>query len=201
MPKPLFLRRPSGLYVRFLVPVHARQVVGSRFIVRALGQLRGDAARLEAARLGYALAHQFEAMKRMARDREIKLKTGPGIEVVDYAMKLSRDGSVSIEANGPEDHALAMAAWAEMAKTPPAWLTAASVTQTTAAPASDLAREMEALAVSLSTDPTKVYAPPVVAAMLGERIALFEAVQAEAARRLQQAGHGVHLASALGPGG
>lgn len=153
MPKPLFLRRPSGLYVRFLVPVHARPVVGSRFIVRALGHLRGDAARLEAARLGYALAHQFEAMKRMAKDREIKLKTGSGNPVLDYACKLGPDGSISIEASGPEDHALAMAAWAEMVKTPPAWLTAAPVAEATA--------------------PTTVYAPPAVAAMLGERIALF----------------------------
>lgn len=153
MPKPLFLRRSSGLYVRFLVPVHARPAVGSRFIVRALGHLRGDAARLEAARLGYALAHQFEAMKRMARDREIKLKTGPGNELLDYACKIGRDGSVSIEATGPEDHALALAAWAEMAKTPPAWLTAAPVAEATA--------------------PATVYAPPTVAAMLGERIALF----------------------------
>lgn len=55
MPKPYLLRRPSGLYVRLLVPAHLRAAVGSRFIVRSLGGLRGDAARLAAARLGYTL--------------------------------------------------------------------------------------------------------------------------------------------------
>lgn len=56
MPKPFLLRRPSGLYARYWVPVPLREAVGSNTIVRSLGHLRGDAARLEAARLGYALA-------------------------------------------------------------------------------------------------------------------------------------------------
>ena len=60
MPKPLFLRRPSGLYARFLVPVDLRAEVGSRFLVRALPGLRGDAARLVAARLGLALSEAFD---------------------------------------------------------------------------------------------------------------------------------------------
>jgi integrase len=59
MPKPHFLRRPSGLYVRFLIPSDCRPAIGSRFVVRSLGTLRGDAARLAAARVGYALAHVF----------------------------------------------------------------------------------------------------------------------------------------------
>ncbi|HEV7776351.1 MAG TPA: DUF6538 domain-containing protein, partial [Luteibacter sp.] len=63
MPKPYFLPRASGLYVRFLVPAHARAAVGSRYVVRSLGTLRGDAARLAAARLGYALAQQFDAVR------------------------------------------------------------------------------------------------------------------------------------------
>jgi integrase len=63
MPKPLLLRRPSGLYARYWVPLALREAVGSKTIVRSLGGLRGDAARLEAARLGYALAHRFAQMK------------------------------------------------------------------------------------------------------------------------------------------
>ena len=64
MPKPLFLRRPSGLYARFLVPVDLRAQVGSRFLVRALPGLRGDAARLVAARLGLALSEAFDLLRR-----------------------------------------------------------------------------------------------------------------------------------------
>ena len=64
MPKPLFLRRPSGLYARFLVPVDLRAEVGSRFLVRALPGLRGDAARLVAARLGLALSEAFDLLRR-----------------------------------------------------------------------------------------------------------------------------------------
>ncbi len=71
MPKPKLLRRPSGLYARYWVPLALREVVGSKTIVRSLGSLRGDAARLEAARLGYALAHRFAEMKRDASPQEI----------------------------------------------------------------------------------------------------------------------------------
>lgn len=63
MPKPLLLHRPSGLYARYWVPLALREAVGSKTIVRSLGGLRGDAARLEAARLGYALGRQFALMK------------------------------------------------------------------------------------------------------------------------------------------
>jgi len=71
MPKPFLLRRPSGLYARYWVPLPLREAVGSNTIVRSLGNLRGDAARLEAARLGYALAHRFNTMKREMQPRTI----------------------------------------------------------------------------------------------------------------------------------
>lgn len=58
MPKPLFLKRPSGLFVRFRLPGPA--VGPSRYLVRSLRGLRGDAARLVAARMGYALSTAFE---------------------------------------------------------------------------------------------------------------------------------------------
>ena len=64
MPSPLLLARPSGPYVRFLVPQDLRPLVGSRFIVRPLGVPHGDAARLVAARMGVALSIAFDAMRR-----------------------------------------------------------------------------------------------------------------------------------------
>lgn len=64
MPSPLLLARPSGPYVRFLVPLDLRPLVGSRFIVRPLGVPPGDAARLVAARMAVALSRVFEALRR-----------------------------------------------------------------------------------------------------------------------------------------
>ncbi|WP_343123683.1 site-specific integrase [Pseudoxanthomonas sp. Root630] len=63
MPKPLLLSRPSGLYVRFLVPTDLRAVVGSRFLVRALHVPSGDAARLVAAHMAVALSVMFKALR------------------------------------------------------------------------------------------------------------------------------------------
>ncbi|QGN64614.1 hypothetical protein DXO206_007265 [Xanthomonas oryzae pv. oryzae] len=34
MPKPYFLRRPAGLYVRFFVPTDLQALIGSRYLVR-----------------------------------------------------------------------------------------------------------------------------------------------------------------------
>lgn len=64
MPKPLLLARPSGPYVRFLIPADLRPLVGSRFIVRPLGVPHGDAARLVAARMGMALSYAFDELRR-----------------------------------------------------------------------------------------------------------------------------------------
>lgn len=60
MPKPLFLPRPAGLYVRFLIPKALRERVGSRFLVRPLHMAPGDGARLAAARMGVALSQVFQ---------------------------------------------------------------------------------------------------------------------------------------------
>lgn len=62
VPKPLFVQRPSGLYVRFLVPVNARQLWGARVVVKSLGGRRGHAARL-----GYALSVFFDELKVMGK--------------------------------------------------------------------------------------------------------------------------------------
>lgn len=63
MPKPLLLQRPSGLYVRFFVPVDLQARVGSTYLVRSLQGVRADAARLMAAALGYALNQVFERLR------------------------------------------------------------------------------------------------------------------------------------------
>lgn len=64
MPKPLFLTRPSGLYVRFLVPADLRCAIGTRFLVRSLGNRRGDEARFLAAAYGVALSRAFDTLRR-----------------------------------------------------------------------------------------------------------------------------------------
>ena len=63
MPKPYIFARPSGLFVRFLVPVDLRPLVGARFVVRALHARRDD-ARLAAAVMGVALSQAFGALRR-----------------------------------------------------------------------------------------------------------------------------------------
>ncbi len=62
MPKPFLLKRASGLYARFLVPIDVRPLLGCRFLVRALPG-RGDAARLVAARMAVALSESFKALR------------------------------------------------------------------------------------------------------------------------------------------
>lgn len=64
MPKPLFLNRPSGLYVRFRVPSDLRDRVGSRFLIRSLRPYQGDDARLVAAVLAVSLSKVFDALRR-----------------------------------------------------------------------------------------------------------------------------------------
>lgn len=138
MPKPLFLRRPSGLYARYWVPLGLRAAVGSNYIVRSLGGLRGDAARLEAARLGYALSQQFQACKAMAKKNKdgpvdlilvdhnhqpIKKPKGrqpyPDFIEHDYQVDYRDDGSFSVSADGPEEHARALETLRLMRETPP----------------------------------------------------------------------------------
>lgn len=63
MPKPYFLSRPAGLYVRFRVPEDLRLKIGLRFVVRSMGALRGDAARLSAARQAVALSAVFDRLR------------------------------------------------------------------------------------------------------------------------------------------
>ncbi len=144
MPKPLILRRPSGLYVRYWVPLALRSCVGSNHIVRSLGGLRGDAARLEAARLGYALSQQFARMKRMAKPkgesgefdvsefRRVVVVSSPftADERVNYACELRPDGSARVEADGPEEHARALETLRTMRESTPPPATSAKAART-----------------------------------------------------------------------
>lgn len=86
MPKPYFLARPSGVYVRFLVPDDLRDVVGSRFILRALGHRQGDHARLVASFLGVALSEAFAALRRGTGMVDIK-------KVLESAQRAADSGS------------------------------------------------------------------------------------------------------------
>lgn len=64
MPKPLFLHRPAGLYVRFRVPADLLGVVGSRFLVRPLKMVKGDHARLVAETMAVALSQSFDSLRK-----------------------------------------------------------------------------------------------------------------------------------------
>lgn len=64
MPKPLFLHRPAGLYVRFRVPADSLDVVGSRFLVRPLKMVKGDRARLVAESMAVALSQSFDSLRK-----------------------------------------------------------------------------------------------------------------------------------------
>jgi hypothetical protein len=66
MPKSLLLKRKSGLYVRFFVPVDLQTRIGSTYLVRSLQGVRADGARLMAAALGYALNQVFERLRKDA---------------------------------------------------------------------------------------------------------------------------------------
>lgn len=72
MPKPLFLVRPSGLYVRFRVPSDLRAQVGSRFLVRSLQSYRGDDARLVAAVFAVSLSRAFQTLRQGTRMVDVK---------------------------------------------------------------------------------------------------------------------------------
>ncbi|MEF9421229.1 site-specific integrase [Xanthomonas citri] len=64
LPKPLMMSRSAGLYARFFVPTDLRASIGSRYLVRSLGNRRGDHARLAAATMGMALSMAFDAMRK-----------------------------------------------------------------------------------------------------------------------------------------
>ncbi|HEU4665795.1 MAG TPA: hypothetical protein VFS55_17335 [Dokdonella sp.] len=113
MPKPFLLRRPSGLYARFLLPSDMRPLLGSRFIVRSLRGQTSDAARLRAAQLGYALAAAIESVrskggKAMDAKKLIEAALAAASKGDIKRYELTIPGVVSLKTDGPEDHARAM---------------------------------------------------------------------------------------------
>jgi Transcriptional regulators len=162
------LRHRSGAgHFRLTVPRDLHAALGLRIIKKSLGTHDPVTARAWAyvlsARYALIFAKALSRGTAMATDsngereqnqntrplpREIKLRTGSGNEPVDYCCEIRADGSKRIEADGPEDHERAMAAWAEMEKTPHAGLT-----QKVSKPepdASALASAIETLGLSLT---------------------------------------------------
>lgn len=84
MPKPYFLSRPAGLYVRFRVPEDLRLKIGLRFVVRSMRGLRGDAARLSAAQQAVALSAVFDRLRK-GDDDVVKLDAKKLIESLQRA--------------------------------------------------------------------------------------------------------------------
>jgi len=83
MPKPLLLKRRSGLYVRFLVPGDLQGRIGSRFILRSLQGARADGAQLMASALGHALGNMFERLREdVPNARALVDQALQGIQVV-----------------------------------------------------------------------------------------------------------------------
>ena len=81
MPKPFFLRRPSGLYVRFFVPTDLQPLVGSRYLVRRLPPASIDLMRLTAASAAVALSQAFDRIRRSPmteKDRDALLRALAG---------------------------------------------------------------------------------------------------------------------------
>ncbi|PPU78837.1 integrase [Xanthomonas cucurbitae] len=112
MPKPFLLKRPSGLYARFLVPVDLRERVGSRFLVRALPG-RGDTARLAAAQMAVSLSELFATARRGAAMTDDMFKKAlaalQGNATRPYTIRTG-SGGLELSADGPEDHARLMEA-------------------------------------------------------------------------------------------
>ncbi|MBD4889658.1 tyrosine-type recombinase/integrase [Xanthomonas citri] len=88
LPKPLMMSRSAGLYARFFVPTDLRASIGSRYLVRSLGNRRGDHARLAAATMGVALSMAFDAMRKgMTVDLEELLEKVRSGDIKELTLK------------------------------------------------------------------------------------------------------------------
>lgn len=120
MPKALLIRRPDGLYARFKLPADIRAQMGQIFLVRSLRGQRGDAARLTAARLGYALGETIERVRKGGPDMDAKKAIEAALAAAAAAAGRTRDytldipGVVSLRADGEQDHRRAMEALASL---------------------------------------------------------------------------------------
>lgn len=119
MPKALLLRRPSGLFVRFKLPTDIRARVGALFVVRSLRGETGDAARLTAARLGYALGEAIARVRQGVPDVDAKKLIEAAMAAAPEAgtkrpYEVTIPGVGTIRADSAEDHARALEALAAM---------------------------------------------------------------------------------------
>lgn len=119
------LRHASGVFhFRLVVPKDLQGLFGVRIIKRSLRTRDPSVARLGAYTLSAHYAQIFASVRRkgagMAKEgdegsnkpgkRTMVLRTGSGQEVVNYCMQMDPNGAISIQADGPEDHARAMEA-------------------------------------------------------------------------------------------
>lgn len=118
---PFFLPRKSGLFVRFFVPSDLQAQVGSRYLVRSLGSLRGNAARL----CGFAMAVALSKVMDQLRQGELLVDLKKALEAAaqagrrDYTLSRSADGSFSITTDGSDqDHKQALEAVAAIGALP-----------------------------------------------------------------------------------
>ena len=114
MPKALLLVRASGIYARFLLPNDIQAIVGRRFLVRSLRDFRHDAARLVAARMGYALWQLIDAhragtlpMTKQLIDDVLRAHAAGGLGKA-YEVTQFPGGGVSVKADTADDHRMAM---------------------------------------------------------------------------------------------
>lgn len=102
---PYVIRRPTGLFVRFLIPQEFRGVLGQRFILRKLPS-RTHEARVVAAWLGLALSRVFD-LKRSGVDVDVKKALEAAQRAVEWKAKDVRlpNGLTfgELEINTPED--------------------------------------------------------------------------------------------------
>lgn len=118
---PFFLPRKSGLFVRFFVPSDLQAQVGSRYLVRSLGSLRGNAARLSGFAMAVALSNAMERLRQGEHvDLKKALKAAAQAGCRDYTLSRSADGAFSITTDGSDqDHKQALEAVAAIGALPP----------------------------------------------------------------------------------
>lgn len=105
MPSPYLYNRPSGRFVRVLVPLDLREALGQRFLIRSLGSISSDHARLAAAKWALDLARYF-AQIREDPTMATRRKPEPAVPVRsidDQVEALFRDVARSVKAKRLSD--------------------------------------------------------------------------------------------------
>jgi len=113
MPKPYIVHKPSGRYVRWLIPTDLRPILGARFIVRRIRTPTPDLARLFVAGLSVTLSLAFEAIregeampdvKTLLDSAEKALKTGKAKEWTAELIKVGNKVEFrNVKTDGSED--------------------------------------------------------------------------------------------------